>query len=309
MFKKRKKKFHHRKRIISKNDKVDFFHYFGSERGYGCIAKQDISKGELLLQVPYEDCLWGKDEVDLLHVIKAAAGDVHLERVRSSGSLDAVILDPLPVVGKCSFSFLYDQTIKPLINLGFEDWIVAYMLSRCFRSFRGEGFGLAAVPMADQFNHSLRNFNTRFREIVEEKVFVFFAECDIKKGDEILNNYGIESDLEMMLTHGFVENINDLNEIVFPLHYLKEENESGDCGEIELIKINVDAANVIPRELLDAMPAFPEFKYQLKNGLKRAVSRLLLDLETVSVSHDKLTHIIAKDRENCRAYLDMLNKV
>lgn len=266
----------------------------------------------MLLFVPYKDCICAKDEIDLLHAIDSACSNdehpmhKHIHAVRSSGSLSAIPLmsnqlELSSVIQESSLGFLHTGMIEPLLHLGHERWVIAYMLSRCFQSER-EGFPLAAVPLADQFNHSSELFNTRLREVVGEG-FCFYAERNVSQGEEILNNYGIDSGLEMFITHGFVDPANCMTEIVIPLQYLQEV-EGEDAGD--LIKIKTDDQELIPKELMDAIPAFPELQRSLKLAIKRGVLRFKKNLEKISLEACKLSDFVAQDISNCEHYLERL---
>jgi hypothetical protein len=203
--------------------------------------------------------------------------------------------------GKCSLGILHDSMVEPLVSLGFESWVAAFMLSRCFHSQREE-FPVAAVPLADQFNHSTLLFNTRLRE-VDKEGFFFYAERCISKGEEILNNYGIDSAHEMMVTHGFVDPANCITEIVFPLRFLHNTDLAENRTE-DLLKIRIDDPDIIPKALMDALP-LAEFKENLRNGLIRAVERLLVLIEKIP-STLKFQGMIEIDRSNCKKYLEQL---
>jgi hypothetical protein len=76
-------------------------------------------------------------------------------------------------------------------------------------------------------NHS-DNFNVAFEHDDEGSSFVIRAVRDIKKGEELFNNYGDKNSVEMLLHYGFMpENRNDLilpfNLILNPTHTKYEE--------------------------------------------------------------------------------------
>ena len=85
----------------------------------------------------------------------------------------------------------------------------AYMTSRCFAKLDGS---MASVLYGDMFNHSSTKWNTVLRECSD--TFCFYAESDILKNSEILNNYSSQFDLlTMFATHGFIDPELDTNSI------------------------------------------------------------------------------------------------
>ena len=309
------------------NPKIDFFHESRSDMGFGCVALDDIHRGELLLSVPYNCCLWPDTddchecpEVRLMRSIVAehSNGDSrwrsYLEHVQMSGSLDAVpVMWPSgwnTTVKGSSLGYLYSSIVHPLVALDdIPKWVIAFMLSRSFASERVPD-AIATVPFADQFNHSTDSFNTRIREIVEENRFVFYAETGIARGEEIYNCYGALGPLEMFVTHGFTDGTQE-DVIIFPTSLMADGDGEADgipVAEDALIRIDVNGS-VPPDDLVAALP-LPEFVPSLVAGLKRAISRMIHSssmrppTDNVSVST-----LLDADVRNLHTYLDRLNSV
>ena len=89
-------------------------------------------------------------------------------------------------------------------------------MSRVFRNH----LGLVLVPQADMFNHAKEpNTSYTFDENFELK-----ADQDIKKGEEILGNYGQRSNHELFFNYGFLEKHNRNNEIYIEAPIFESDN-------------------------------------------------------------------------------------
>ena len=183
---------------------IDFFRVVS--HGHGCVATTNIHRGELIASIRYSDCIVAEDETDLMEEIfnnfnnNGCRFGKYIHKVVESGVLDVV-----PVVWENRDEFERVGSLKWLMKAvehvrDMPRWVTAYMLSRSF----SHPDGIATVPLADMFNHSTLNWNTRIREM--EDSYVFYAERDIVEGEEVLSNYGDEYDvMSMMVTHGFVD--------------------------------------------------------------------------------------------------------
>ena len=299
------------------NPKIDFFHDFGPPFGLGCRATESIETGELLLSVSYDDCIWPAtpeaDESGLFLAIEYALNDPnskwfsYVNRVRSSGCLNIV---PCMWPQSCIHS-ITGTSLGYVINAcGSENTYaristtaLAYMLSRSFVSESERG-SIASVPFGDMFNHSTFEWNTRIREIVDEKRFVFYAERDIEENAQIFNNYGQQSGLEMMATHGFIDKGMNVSEIFFPLSLMTEETKSSLGPEEPLVRLDVGGPDVLPADLRSALP-LAEFIPSLVSGLKRAVNRMLekasrIDLR--AIQREDVRFLVSNDVENLNMY-------
>jgi hypothetical protein len=180
----------------------------------------------------------------------------------------------------------------------------AYMLSRSFVSESDRG-SIASVPFGDMFNHSTVNWNTRIREITDEKRFVFYAERDIEKNGQIYNNYGQQSGLEMMATHGFIDQEMNFSEIVFPISLMSEETNCSLEPEGSLVRIDVEASDVLPGDLRSALP-LAEFTPSLVSGLKRACNRMLENASRIdrrAIEREDVRFLVSNEVENLHIYL------
>lgn len=213
------------------------------DKGNGVVAKRKILQGELLLRVPYEDCLWPKDQLDeagLITSINTVLHDLnHPLYSRLRKIIDSKVLEAVPLFGKhhelfttsdSSVSFLYRAMIEG-IGLDRSD-AAKIMVSRCFASSSKFG-SIAYVPFADDFNHSTNAWNTRIRE---DDGFLFYAESEIQEKEEIRNCYGIETGVEMYLTHGFLEDALGMSILIIPVTV---------GGSERLVRIDVDNLNEI----------------------------------------------------------------
>ena len=288
---------------IFSSPKVDFFHNYGKVKGLGCIALHDIEGGELLLSVPYADCVWphvgwDESEIGLLTQVSQSlsAEDRFTEYLQSAVEAASSSMQRIAQETFSSFENMYRLSVEPLLAK-FDERIVALLLSRCFASDHGS---IAAVPLADQFNHSTLHWNTRIREDVEKRVFYFIAERKIFKNDEILNNYGINNVVEMFVTHGFVDAGLCDSVIVFPTALMKETFSGLIDHDDVLISVDVSGDSVIPASLLAAIP-MDYFVPALVDGLVRAMDRMVASMEGKS-QHP----IVRKDLENCQTYKQRL---
>ena len=282
--------------------KVDFFHLFGNERGNGCVALNDIEEGELLLSVPFDDCVWPSDgdediEIRLLRTIasKLEANDRFSDYIRASVVAASSSLVRIAEGTLSSYENLFHATVDPLLA-DFERDLVALLLSRCFAS---DAAGIAAVPLADQFNHSTLSWNTRLREDIEGRKFFFISERKIFKGEKVLNYYGIDNTVEMQVTHGFVDEGLCDSLIVFPMALMKETFGKLENDDV-LVKIDVEGDSVIPEDLLKAMPLLC-FVPALVEGLVRCMNRMINSMEG-----RELHPLVKKDLSNCVTYKNRL---
>lgn len=285
------------------NEKVDFFHYFDNEKGYGCVAKEQIAEGELLLSVPYEECVWpdpdNEDPVIGLLSSLSRSDLYHITRVKESKVLEPI----LPFTGlpekiksvSCSITHVFESLVRPLFNTSYHRWMVALLLSRCFS---GKGSSIAFVPMADQFNHSSVAANTHIRETDEG--FVFFAERAISIGEEILNDYGIESDIEMYVTHGFVCDGLKNSFVYVPISLMGEEVQPD--SEDVLIRIDVDSPSIVPDELIVNSDGS-----RVVAGLLRAMDRMIASMQSMDTIQEH--ELILKDLKNCIHYRNRLSQL
>ena len=291
---------------------MNFFHKFEDPRGLGCIALESIDEGELLLSVPFNECIWPSDSHEdpfagLLRSISTNQGD-HLKNIRESGSLDHLpVMEGLQSINLLSsLGNVFIALTSPYTDK-FPRWVLALALSRCFDSESQNGT-IAFVPYADQFNHSTRCWNTRIRE-TSDGAFCFYAETRIEKNSEILNNYGIESDIEMWVTHGFVDDGLTDSVIYLPLSFLRvEDSQQDDEAEDDpLMKIDVNCDEVIPREIRNLF-ILDDFLPKVCDALIRAMNRMLIsdDLVIEGVSNPIARSLIQKDRRNCAKYRQRL---
>ena len=224
--------------------------FFGkiSGKGYGCIANRDIEKGTLLLSVLFEDCIIGKDEIELMEKILLHYGDNSKWTKYIDHVLDSKVLEYVPIMWSdltelkmvCSLRALMSvvEDTMVLVNDYVPRWVIAFVLSRSFSIQGGDG-GIAIVPFGDMFNHSSNGWNTRLIE--GEYGYMFYAEQFIHTGDEIFNHYGEDFDvMTMMITHGFFDDVVDSGNvyvgiddgvIVFP-----SGEYQGDLIDTEVIK-------------------------------------------------------------------------
>lgn len=275
------------------------------------MALEPLTIGEKLLFIPYHNCLWPRENQDPLSGLVEAIADAsensgsawhdYINHIREIGSLNH-----LPVfselTGYSSVANVYRSLVLPLKEQ-YSSWAVGLALSRCFSSENREE-GIAFVPFADQFNHSTNSWNTRIRE--DSKGFMFFAEKNIEKGEEIFNNYGIESDIEMWVTHGFVDDGLNTSLIYIPLSLLKRDDSSLPSDDDPLLKIDVNSSDPIPEELRSLL-VLDDFIARLVDALILALDRMLDSDFASSGSHDPiLVSLLEKDRKNCEFYKQRL---
>jgi hypothetical protein len=182
------------------------------------------------LIVPFSDCITAEDERCLVEKISVSE-NVHIRRIRENKCLDHLAISPRILCSNNSISNVYNATVRPHLSNN-PLWSVRLMMSRCFGYLDS---GIAYVPLADQFNHSTLEFHTRIRQ--EQDAYVFYAESRIEKNREIFSNYGIDSEIEMFVSHGFVD-AGMLDSFV----YLR-------LGEGLLVKVNVKDPAIFPPEL------------------------------------------------------------
>ncbi len=291
---------------------MNFFHFFGAKggTGFGCIALEPLEAGEVILKVPFEDCVWPIDESEdqfknLLISLKRVYLDSnnkwfdYLDNIHKSGSLNDLPIMSGQVCGTSSVSNLFKILVSPYLDdITIPNWLVALGLSRCFDSeCRSEG--IAFVPFADQFNHSTPNWNTRLRE--EDDHFIFYAERRIEANEEILNNYGIDTTVEMWTTHGFIDDglIEDI--IYIPLSFLRESDILNEDGEDVILRINVNSKEVIPNEINELF-VLKDFLPKVADCLIRAMDRMVNDNSGSSSNDVILNRILEQDKSNCLLY-------
>ena len=187
------------------NSKIDLLHFVSVDIGYGVYAVSEIEQGELLVEIPFTECILASDQKCLAQKISDYQKDSKWSEYISF-IIDSGVLEKVPIMwenkrGICgSFKFLLESISADLPDV--PKWASAYMLSRSFE-LEDSTDSIASVPVADLFNHSTINFQTRIRQC--ETGFRFYAESPIQAGCEIFNNYGIDDTLTMMATHGFYD--------------------------------------------------------------------------------------------------------
>ena len=159
------------------------------------------------------------------------------------------------------------------------------------------------MPFADQFNHSTQAWNTRIREHADR--FEFVAENNIDTGEETFNNYGVESDIEMWVTHGFVDEGLKDTLICIPISLLSSDS-SAVPEDDPIIKIDVSGPDLIPSDL-QSLLVLDEFIPPLLQALSRALDRMLSSyLEEEEFRDPYLRNLLEKDRKNCELYRQRL---
>jgi len=73
----------------------------------------------------------------------------------------------------------------------------------CTRGYHNGSNGPYLIPFIDQFNHSSISWATKLK--CAAGVFLYIAERDIKKGEEIFTKYGDYGNAQLLHTYGFVE--------------------------------------------------------------------------------------------------------
>jgi hypothetical protein len=259
--------------------------------GRGFLASDDIPEGELLMRISFDDCLWPSDPSLPEQIALAQSIQEHFRDPNGkfhkyiSEVIESKSLDNLPCMwDSCLIEKYRGSSFFHLFNALMSDCppdldriFFAYMLSRSFVSFNGPGH-IGSVPIGDLFNHSTLEWNTRIRE--SGNFFEFYSEKFIPKNFEILNLYGNEyCDLEMMMTHGFIDRGLNSSCIMFPVSLMSEDGMADDPTS-PLVRIDVgDEDLIIPPEF--SIP-LPEFIPSVEAGLKRAVDRMIDSSESTN---------------------------
>ncbi len=243
-----------------------------SVAGNGVFATDDISIGELLGFIPFDSCILGESEFSLAKKISDSRTNSlwsqYISFIVDSGLLNCIpLMWPDTSSLKGSLRVLHLSIISDL-SPDIPSWAFAYMLSR---SFEVEGFPpytIASVPFGDLFNHSTKNWNTRIREC--EDGFRFFAENEIFRGHEIFNNYGIDEQHLMMITHGFFDDGLRTDVMYISAGELRY-GEDDEGKEVDETVIRIETGSV-----------FDAFKDRANEQFRRVVERRLVQLESES---------------------------
>ena len=273
------------------NHKVDVLKYVSDEVGHGVVATENIQIGELLVFIPFDACIIGESEIFLANKIAESVNNTPWSEYISF-IMHSNVLSHVPLLWsdhsslKGSLKFLHDSIVGDLSD--FPKWAAAYMLSRSFEIERwGSSPSIASVPVADMFNHSTLDWNTRIRQC--EDGFRFFAEKNIFSGTQIFNNYGIDEQILMFVTHGFIDEGLRQNVLYIPVSLLREEDDGGSRDEDILIRIEVEEAKCF--QFLDSVPE--SWKPRAVDRMKRAVEKQIdefsrLDLTAENVFLQKI---------------------
>ncbi len=253
------------------NHKVDVFKHVSDEVGYGVVATENIQIGELLVFIPFDACIIAESEIFLTNKIAKSVNNTPWSEYISF-IMHSNVLSHVPVLWsdhsslKGSLKFLLDSIVGDLSDI--PKWAAAYMLSRSFEIERPGGSpSIASVPVADLFNHSTLDWNTRIRQC--EDGFRFFAEKNIFSGTQIFNNYGIDDQILMFLTHGFIDDGLKEDVLSIPVSLVREDNDEGSRDEDILIRIEVEEEKCF--EFLDTLPE--SWKPRAVDRMKRTVEK------------------------------------